>query len=145
MLHLHTLHAPEQEYRPRFFGQFEQHGGRELKLLPVYKNVLRRKILLAVAILIEWFVKMIAVGNLLSQMIGQNAARCLEHVGAEVAALQFGSIAALDQAAEPVLNHILTVAAVARSAAEIGQKRAPNLQVEAFQRRTEERRVGKEG
>src|SRR3546814_10623089 len=79
MLHLHTLHAPEQEYRPRFFGQFEQHGGRELKLLPVYKNVLRRKILLAVAILIEWFVKMIAVGNLLSQMIGQNAARCLEH------------------------------------------------------------------
>src|SRR3546814_872889 len=100
ILHLHTFHAPEQEYRPRFFGQFEQHGGRELKLLPVYKNVLRRKILLAVAILIEWFVKMIAVGNLLSQMIGQNAARCLEHVGAEVAALQFGSIAALDQADE---------------------------------------------
>src|SRR3546814_8502131 len=110
MLHLHTLHAPEQEYRPRFFGQFEQHGGRELKLLPVYKNVLRRKILLAVAILIEWFVKMIAVGNLLSQMIGQNAARCLEHVGAEVAALQFGSIAALDQADEHVLTHILKVA-----------------------------------
>src|SRR3546814_3959695 len=73
ILHLHTFHAPEQEYRPRFFGQFEQHGGRELKLLPVYKNVLRRKILLAVAILIEWFVKMIAVGNLLSQMIGQRS------------------------------------------------------------------------
>src|SRR3546814_14523577 len=103
---------------------------------------------------------MIAVGNLLSQMIGQNAARCLEHVGAEVAALQFGSIAALDQADEHVLNHILKVAAVARSAAEIGQKRAPKLAVEAFQSgpvlgtkfdlsmpfhhfRSEERRVGK--
>src|SRR3546814_16968916 len=53
--------------------------------------------------------------------------------GAEVAALQFGSIAALDQADEHVLNHILKVAAVARSAAEIGQKRAPKLAVEAFQ------------
>src|SRR3546814_10146505 len=99
-------------------------------------TVLRRKILPAMSILVEWFVVYGAVRNFLTEMIGQDAACGFEHIGTEILPLQLGRTAAFQQTHEHILNHVLQVAEIACPAAEIGQQRATNIEVDPVEDRT---------
>src|SRR3546814_8279547 len=102
-------------------------------MFPVYKNVLRRKILPAMSILVEWFVVYGAVRNFLTEMIGQDAACGFEHIGTEILPLQLGRTAAFQQTHEHILNHVLQVTEIACPAAEIGQQRRSEEHTSALQ------------